>query len=163
MTHPLLAPAVMLAAPGLGRRPARLCGVEETDAIVVLSHTERPIPADQVLALYRTAQWWPERTPEQVSAVLRDSPAVAAWHGRELVGFARAVTDGVLRAYVEDVLVEPSRRGSGIGQAVLERLIQELAEIPVVTLFCSPDLVRYYEASSFVATSQVVMHRSGRW
>jgi GNAT superfamily N-acetyltransferase len=94
--------------------------------------------------------------------VLGGSPAVGAWHGGQLVGFARAVTDGVLRAYVEDVLVSPSRRGSGIGRAVLERLIQELAAIPVVTLFCSPDLVRYYEASSFVATSQVVMHRNSR-
>ncbi len=136
--------------------------VEETDAVAVLSYSERTIPADQVLALYHAAQWWPERTPDQVGAVLRGSPAVGAWRGGQLVGFARAVTDGVLRAYVEDVVVAPSRRGSGIGLALLDRLIQELDAIPVVTLFCSPDLVRYYEASSFGATGQVVMHRSTR-
>jgi ribosomal protein S18 acetylase RimI-like enzyme len=80
----------------------------------------------------------------------------------QLVGFARAVTDGVLRAYVEDVIVAPDRRGRGIGRAVLDRLLQELGPIPVVTLFCSPGLVRYYEASSFIATRQVVMHRSSQ-
>jgi ribosomal protein S18 acetylase RimI-like enzyme len=130
------------------------------DAVAILSHTEREIPADQVLALYRAARWWPERTCEQVDLVLRGSPAVGAWQGNQLVGFARAVTDGVLRAYVEDVIVAPSRRGSGIGRALLDRLISELGATPVVTLFCSPDLVRYYEASSFLATRQVVMHRS---
>ena len=92
--------------------------------------------------------------------MLRGSPAVGAWHGRQLISFARAVTDGVLRAYVEDVIVAPSWRGSGTGQAMLDRLIQELGAIPVVTLFCSPGLVRYYEASSFLATRQVVIHRS---
>jgi GNAT superfamily N-acetyltransferase len=135
---------------------------DDADAVLVLSHTERAIPADQVLTLYRAAQWWPERTPDEVDLVLRGSPAVGAWHRGQLIGFARAVTDGVLRAYVEDVIVAPSRRGSGIGQAVLNRLIQELGAIPVVTLFCSPDLVAYYEAGSFLATRQVVMHRSSR-
>jgi ribosomal protein S18 acetylase RimI-like enzyme len=132
--------------------------VDDADAVIVLSHTERAIPADQILALYRAAQRWPERTPEQVDLVLRGSPAVGAWHGGQLIGFARAVTDGVLRAYVEDVIVAPSRRDSGIGQAVLDRLIQELGAIPVITLFCSPGLARYYEASSFLATR----HRSPR-
>jgi ribosomal protein S18 acetylase RimI-like enzyme len=136
--------------------------VDEADAIAVLSHIERAIPADQVLALYRAAQWWTERTPEQVDLVLQGSPAVGAWHDGQLIGFARAVTDGVLRAYVEDVIIAPTRRGSGIGKAVLDRLIEELGAIPVVTLFCSPDLVDYYEASSFRATRQVVMHRPSR-
>lgn len=71
---------------------------------------------------------------------------------RQLIGFARAVTDGAQRAYVEDITVAPCRRGSGIGQAVIDRLIHELGAIPVVTLFCLPGLVRYYEASSFLAT-----------
>lgn len=130
------------------------------DEIAVRSDAERTIPADQVLALYRSANWWPERTPGQVELALRSSPAVGAWHGGQLVGFARAVTDGVLRAYIEDVVVTPGHRGSRIGQAVLDRLISELGGIPVVTLFCSAELVRYYEASSFAATRQVVMHRS---
>ena len=136
--------------------------VNDADAVVVLSHAERAIPGDEVLALYQSAGWWPERTPGQVRAVLRSSPAVGAWQGERLIGFARAVTDGVLRAYVEDVVVSSNRRSGGGGQALLGRLIEDLGAIPVVTLFCSPDLVRYYEASSFAATRQVVMHRSSR-
>lgn len=127
----------------------------------VVPHGQREIPAEGVLALYESAGWWPERTAEQVRAVLRAAPAVGAWHGQDLVGFARAVTDGILRAYVEDVVVLPDWRGRGIGQALIAGLMEQLGPVPVVTLFCSPDLVRHYEASSFTRTRQVVMHRPG--
>ena len=126
----------------------------------VVPHGQREIPAEGVLELYRAEGWWPERTAEQVGAVLRAAPAVGAWHGQELIGFARAVTDGVLRAYVEDVIVSPEWRGAGVGRALLAGLIKQLEPIPVVTLFCSPGLVAHYEASSFRTTRQVVMHRA---
>jgi GNAT superfamily N-acetyltransferase len=118
------------------------------------------IPADGVIALYQAARWWPQRTADQVSAVLGSSPAVGAWHGEELVGFARAVTDGILRAYVEDVVVSPDWRSTGIGQALMDCLVDALGPIPVVTLFCVPDLVPYYERHSFRRTKQIVMHRT---
>src|ERR1022692_191973 len=88
------------------------------------------------------------------------SPAVGAWHEDEILGFARAVTDGVLRAYVEDVVVAADRRNAGIGQALLDCLIDALDPIPVITLFCSPDLVPLYERHSFRRTKQIVMHRT---
>jgi hypothetical protein len=75
------------------------------------------------------------------------------------VGFARAVTDGILRAYVEDVVVCPDWRGMGTGQALVDCLMATLRPIPVVTLFCSPDLVPFYELHSFRGTNQIVMHR----
>jgi GNAT superfamily N-acetyltransferase len=134
--------------------------VSVPDAVVV-AHSVREIPAEGVLGLYRAVGWWPERTAGQVSAVLRASPAVGAWHGRDLVGFARAVTDGILRAYVEDVIVSPDWRGAGLGRELLAGLLEQLGPVPVVTLFCSPDLARYYEAASFMRTRQVVMHRTG--
>jgi GNAT superfamily N-acetyltransferase len=134
--------------------------VVHVPAAVVVPHSAREIPADGVLGLYRAVGWWPERTAGQVSAVLRASPAVGAWHGQELVGFARAVTDGILRAYVEDVVVSPDWRGAGIGRALLAGLLGQLGPVPIVTLFCSPDLAPYYEAASFVRSRQVVMHRA---
>jgi len=85
----------------------------------VVPNGQREIPPEGVLELYRAEGWWPERTAEQVRAVLSSAPAVGAWHGQDLIGFARAVTDGILRAYVEDVIVSPDWRGMGVGQALL--------------------------------------------
>ncbi len=133
----------------------------EVPGIVVAPHSERPIPAVDVLALYRAQDWWPERTVHQLGEALDTSPAVAAWRDDELVGFARAVTDGVLRAYVEDVIVSPRLRRTGVGAVVLRCLLEQLSSIPVVTLFCSERLVPFYEAAGFRPTAQVVAHRSG--
>jgi ribosomal protein S18 acetylase RimI-like enzyme len=132
----------------------------EESAIVVVTHSQRVVQPDGVLALYRAQGWWPDRTAEQVAAVLATAPAAGAWRGSELVGFARAVTDGLLRAYVEDVIVAPELRHAGIGRALLDCLLPELAPVPVVTLFCPADLVPFYEPSGFHATSQIVMHRT---
>jgi GNAT superfamily N-acetyltransferase len=41
-----------------------------------------------------------------------------------MVGFARAVSDGVALAYLADVYVEPSARGQGIGRARVEEMIE---------------------------------------
>jgi GNAT superfamily N-acetyltransferase len=134
--------------------------MSDSYGVVVASHAAHPIPANGVLALYQTQGWWPERGAGQVSAVLAGGPAVGAWDGDELAGFARAVTDGVLRAYVEDVIVAPRLRGAGVGRALMNCLLEQLWPVSVVTLLCSPDLVSYYEALGFHATRQVVLHRS---
>jgi GNAT superfamily N-acetyltransferase len=59
------------------------------------------------------------------------------------------------------VIVSPGWRGQGVGRALLAGLMELLRPVPLVTLFCSPGLVSYYEASSFKKTKQVVMHWNG--
>lgn len=42
-----------------------------------------------------------------------------------MVGFARAVSDGVALAYLADVFVLPGYRGTGLGAAMVRRMIDE--------------------------------------
>jgi GNAT superfamily N-acetyltransferase len=69
------------------------------------------------------------------------------------------LTDGAFRAYVEDVVLTPDARGAGIGQLLVERLLQLTPPAAVTTLFCSPQLTGFYARSGFRASSQIVMHR----
>ena len=84
------------------------------------------------------------------SAVLQPSEpgTTTSWWG------SPAVTDGVLRAYVEEVVACPDRQGTQVGQALMDCLMATLGAIPVVTLFCSPELVPFYELQSFAAPSR---------
>ena len=50
---------------------------------------------------------------------------------------------------------------SGIGHALVASLMDQLRPVPVVSLFRTPDLVAFDEASNFRTTKQVVLHRSG--
>jgi GNAT superfamily N-acetyltransferase len=127
--------------------------------IEIALHRERPIPAGDVLRLYREAGWWPERTASSLAAVLASAAAAGAWEGERLVGFARAVSDGAFRAFVEDVVVSAAHRRRGVASALVAALVDEVAGVDVVTTFCDEALVPLYEAAGFRPTRQVVLHR----
>jgi ribosomal protein S18 acetylase RimI-like enzyme len=118
----------------------------------------RPIPPASVRALYDAVAWWPGRTEVDIAAVLARDPAVGAWDGSRLVGFARLVSDGRLRAYVEDVVVHPDYRRKGIGRSLVCRLVASTGA-RTISLFAEDGLVDLYGSLGFVARrSQVVMH-----
>ena len=124
----------------------------------VVGHHKRAIPAVAVRRLYDGEGWCPSRSVVQIEAVLAASPAVGAWHAGELVGFARAVVDTNLRAYVEDVVVDRAHRRRGVATAILERLLSELGATHLVSLFSSAELAPLYRRLGFRPTRQVVMH-----
>lgn len=131
--------------------------------VVLALHTQRPISPQAIRTLYDLVDWWPERSGEDIALVLEHGPAVGAWLGEELIGFARAVTDGKLRAYIEDVMVHPAHRRQGVGEQLMETLLAALAQIETISLFCEPGLVAWYEQYNFrLRSSQRVLHRSRR-
>lgn len=48
---------------------------------------------------------------------------VVAWDGSQVVGFARALCDGVSNGYISMVAVAAERRGEGIGRKLVESLM----------------------------------------
>ncbi len=131
--------------------------------IDIALNTRRRIPPEALKALYDTEPWWPERTTEDLECVLHHFPAVGAWRGQELVGFARAVTDSRFRAYIEDVLVKLEYRSAGIGERLMQTLVEELQHIHVITLFCRPRASEFYTRLGFKEfTKQIVMHLRNR-
>ena len=126
---------------------------------IILSHIERPIQATDIIALYQEAEWWPERKKEDVQKILGSGPAIGAWKGNKLIGFARAVTDGKFRAYIEDVVIAKEHRKQGIGKLVIENLLGELKDIDVISLFSSEALAPLYTSVGFSVTRQRVFHK----
>ena len=52
--------------------------------------------------------------------MLKNSIAIGVWEENELIGFARVVSDGVFRAYIEDVVVHERVRNKGIERRCLQ-------------------------------------------
>ncbi len=96
-----------------------------------------------------------------LAAVLAAGPAIGAWDGEDLVGFVRALSDGHLAAYVEDVVVDERRRGQGQGSTVLARPMAELTGVAVVNLFRAPGVAPFYEGLGFRPTASVLLQRRG--
>lgn len=123
-------------------------------------HSERAIDGRAVLRMFAVEGWWPERTAETMDRAIAASSAVGAWRGDTLVGFARIVTDGTFRAYVDDVIVDRGHRLEGVAGALVGALIDPLPAGVLVSVFCAPSLQPVYEGMGFSATKQTVLHRA---
>ncbi len=70
------------------------------------------------------AYWGRSRTRTDVEAQLDSAWRVAgAYRDGAMVGFARAVSDGVAFGYLADVFVLPAARGAGVGVALVEAVL----------------------------------------
>ena len=72
--------------------------------------------------------------------------------------FVRSVSDGMFRAYIEDVAVKTNFQRQAIGTRLVEEMLKELKNIDVVSLFCEEELIDFYKLNRFKRTTQVVMH-----
>ena len=121
---------------------------------------ERPIAAAAVRRLYDGAGWRPDWSLGGIDRAIEASVAVGAWDGDRLVGFARAISDGEHRAYVEDVVIDPEYRGRRIGEGIVAALVEAIGEVHIVSLFCEPERVEFYARNGFRASETAVMlHR----
>ena len=129
-------------------------------SIMIASHEERAMDPTAVLALYAAVNWpWVNRQPTFLTTILATAPALGAWDETRLVGFARAVTDGHFRAYIEDVAVHPDYQRQGIGRRLIAALLTQLVHIDTISLFCQAELAPFYTDLGFRQRgNQLVLH-----
>ena len=73
---------------------------------------------------------------------------VFAWHAGQLVGFGRAISDGVYQAAVYDVAVVPKFQGQGVGSAIMRHIQKTLPHCNII-LYASPGKEGFYTTLSF--------------
>jgi len=101
------------------------------------------------------AQWWCKgRSEAQVRRMLAACDAVAAVVDRttgRLIGFARALSDGLFRAHIYDVAIAEGHRGRGLGRKVMEAILAHPAVVgtEVVHLDCVADVAPFYARLGF--------------
>ena len=110
----------------------------------------RSIPAQQLWRLFQQTNWAATRTVEDIEVMLKATPiCLGAWHDEQLVGFARVLTDDCYRAIVEDVIIDQSLRGKGIGRVMMEQILDRLKHVEEIILFCGEERVPFYTRLGF--------------
>ncbi|MFF1823696.1 GNAT family N-acetyltransferase [Kribbella sp. NPDC058245] len=116
-------------------------------------------------ALFRSAWWLTDRTPEETALILRESDLIIALVDEDrLVGFARVLTDYAHVALVLDVVVAPESRGGGHGATLMEAIVThpDLQQVRSIELVCQPDLIPFYRRWGFTddVGQSLLMRRS---
>ena len=111
---------------------------------------------DQLWDLFQTTGWNVkyQLLPDDLVRALRASwHILCAYDGERLVGFGRLVSDGVLHAVIDELMVLPEYRGQGIGGEILERLVKKCrgAGVRDIQLFSARGKREYYEKRGFRA------------
>jgi len=96
------------------------------DDIYGLDDDPNRIDIDALIAFLTTSAYWGRwRGRAEIEAQLASAwRVVGLYAGEEMVGFARAVSDGVAFAYLADVYVDPRHRGHGRGTALVRELVE---------------------------------------
>lgn len=78
---------------------------------------------------------------------------ISVYENNHLIGFGRVVSDGVVYATINDVLVAPIWQGQGIGSSIIRKLVQlcEHHDIRSIHLFADKDASRFYQHLGFAA------------
>ena len=109
---------------------------------------------------------WPiPPSPERHLEILHGSyrVALARETGREeVVGFANAISDGVLTAFIPLLEVLPAHRGRGIGSRLVLCLLGELDDLYAVDLMCDPKLQPFYERLGMHRAHGMAIRRPAR-
>lgn len=73
-----------------------------------------------------------------------------AYDGDRLIGVARAITDGIEEAYIQNVAVDPSYQGCGVGWQVVVKLSEEIKKNGLNPfLHTHPGAVGFYNRKGF--------------
>jgi ribosomal protein S18 acetylase RimI-like enzyme len=115
------------------------------------------IDLDQLAAIFTAAGWgWRAADRTKLAALVEGSRFVVSAHDSErMVGFARAISDGVTNAYVSTVAVLPDYRGRGIGAELVKRLLEGKDGIRFV-LHAGPGVQDFYRKLGFEDASDML-------
>jgi ribosomal protein S18 acetylase RimI-like enzyme len=84
----------------------------------------------QIINLYRTADWWnaeDDANQDLVRRIVSGSHCfLAVKEGDAIVGMGRAISDGVNDAYLQDITVLPRLRHQDVGTRIVEMLVERL-------------------------------------
>lgn len=105
-------------------------------------------PIDALHALYCEAGWIDANFPVQKLALMlsRSWRSCSAWDGERLVGFMRALSDGISDAYLLDLIVTADYRHQGIGRNIVRKLAGSLRADGVdwTVLIAAPNTAQFY-------------------
>jgi GNAT superfamily N-acetyltransferase len=110
--------------------------------------------------LSEDSYWAKGRERAVTERLLREATrVVAAYEDGRQVGFARCFSDGCTAAWINDVFIEATHRGRGIGEDLVRFLIEGADFDDVRWMLATRDAHTFYDKLGFGVPSRYVLER----
>jgi GNAT superfamily N-acetyltransferase len=113
--------------------------------------------------LMNDAYWGRRRSAADIGAQIDGAwRVVGAYEGGRLVGFARALSDGIALAYLADVFVLDAARGRGIGSELVRIMVEDGPGSRFRWMLHTRDAHEVYRKRGFDVPDSTYMERPAR-
>ena len=112
--------------------------------------------------LDRNAVWATNRTKNDLKKCLANSDVIVSlWVGNEIVGFGRALTDGIYRGVLWDIVIDQNHQGKGFGTLIVQNLLssKKIKNTKKIYLMTTNQLSFYSQINFKEVTSQNLLIR----
>ena len=124
-----------------------------SDAADIVYRTDAPISVAQAVDVYRRSTLGERRPvdrPDIFASMLKHANLmISAWHGEDLVGIARTLTDFGYVAYLADLAVDVAWQRRGIGRRLVRETRARLGRECMIVLLAAPAANDYYQKLGF--------------
>ncbi|MBW4502321.1 MAG: GNAT family N-acetyltransferase [Scytonema hyalinum WJT4-NPBG1] len=134
--------------------------MDDSHTQIRFSDRKSEIDLYQIQQLLNVSAFWAKgRSIEDLGiAIANSDPVITVWDGERLIGFARATSDGIYRASIWDVAIDPEFRGVGLGSKLVETVLSHPRMNRVERVYLmTTHKQRFYERIGFQANSTSTM------
>jgi N-acetylglutamate synthase-like GNAT family acetyltransferase len=118
------------------------------------------IDLEQLRTLLQLGAFWAKdrRAEDLAVAIANSEPVITAWDQEQLIGFARATSDGIYRATIWDVVIHPNYQGAGLGRRLVETVLAHprMSRVERIYLMTTHQQ-SFYERIGFECNSSTTM------
>jgi len=124
-------------------------------------HTYQIVPVDSIAqdairGLYDSVGWsaYTQDIHKLMAAIEGSDFLVAAKQEDNLIGLSRAISDDASVVYIQDILVQPSHQGRGIGKELVKAVLSRYAHVRQKVLLTDdrPEQLQFYASLGFSNT-----------
>ncbi|MBE9144538.1 GNAT family N-acetyltransferase [Planktothrix mougeotii] len=127
---------------------------------ILFNDSRTNIDLNQLQRLFQLAAFWAkDRSQEDLKIAISNSePVVTVWDYEQMIGFARATSDGIYRANIWDVVIHPDYQGSGLGRKLVQTVLShpKMCRVERVYLMTTYQQ-KFYEHIGFEYNSSTTM------
>lgn len=98
--------------------------MEQQNGQFTFSDDKTRLDHEFIVNSLRQTYWANTRSPESIIQSLEKSLCFGIYHGAHQIGFARAVTDECLFAWIADVFIDPAWQGQGLGKWLMQCVVE---------------------------------------